>query len=237
MQIVEFVETEPFLKARIEVLQDTDEKGVEVEALMRNSISLFQRLVSLVPQIPDELLMTAINVESPRQLAYLIATSVRMELEQRQEILETTSIKTKLEMLNAFLTKELEVLELGRKIQSQVQDELGKTQREYFLREQIKAIQKELGEDDPQSAEINQFRELILKSKMPAEARREAERELDRLSKLPPAAAEYGVIKTYLDWLTSCPGIKAPRLRSIFCWRKRCWTKTTTTLKKLKSAC
>jgi ATP-dependent Lon protease len=209
MQIVEFVETEPFLKARIEVLQDTDEKGVEVEALMRNSISLFQRLVSLVPQIPDELLMTAINVESPRQLAYLIATSVRMELEQRQEILETTSIKTKLEMLNAFLTKELEVLELGRKIQSQVQDELGKTQREYFLREQIKAIQKELGEDDPQSAEINQFRELILKSKMPAEARREAERELDRLSKLPPAAAEYGVIKTYLDWLTSLPWDKS----------------------------
>ncbi len=209
MRIVEFVETEPFLKARIEVLQDTDEKSVEVEALMRNSISLFQRLVSLVPQIPDELLMTAINVESPRQLAYLIATSVRMELEQRQEILETTSIKAKLEMLNAFLTKELEVLELGRKIQSQVQDELGKTQREYFLREQIKAIQKELGEDDPQSVEINQFRELMQKSKMPAEAHREAERELDRLSKLPPAAAEYGVIKTYLDWLTSLPWDKS----------------------------
>jgi ATP-dependent Lon protease len=209
MQIVEFVETEPFLKARIKVLQDTDEKSVEVEALMRNSISLFQRLVSLVPQIPDELLMTAINVESPRQLAYLIATSVRMELEQRQEILETSSIKAKLEMLNAFLTKELEVLELGRKIQSQVQDELGKTQREYFLREQIKAIQKELGEDDPQSAEINQFRDLIQKSKMAAEARREAERELDRLSKLPPAAAEYGVIKTYLDWLTSLPWDKS----------------------------
>ncbi|OJV89635.1 MAG: endopeptidase La [Chloroflexi bacterium 54-19] len=209
MRIVEFVETEPYLKARIEVLQDTDEKSVEVEALMRNSISLFQRLVSLVPQIPDELLMTAINVESPRQLAYLIATSVRMELEQRQEILETSSIKNKLEMLNAFLTKELEVLELGRKIQSQVQDELGKTQREYFLREQIKAIQKELGEDDPQSAEINQFRELIQKSKMPVEARREAERELDRLSKLPPAAAEYGVIKTYLDWLTSLPWDKS----------------------------
>lgn len=209
MRIVEFVETEPFLKARIEVLQDAEDKSVEVEALMRNSISLFQRLVSLVPQIPDELLITAINVDQPRQLAYLIATSVRMELEQRQEILETPSIKTKLEMLNAFLTKELEVLELGRKIQGQVQDELGKTQREYFLREQIKAIQKELGEDDPQSAEINQLRELIQKSKMPTEARREAERELDRLSKLPSAAAEYGVIKTYLDWLTYLPWDKS----------------------------
>ena len=209
MRIVEFIDTEPFLKARIEVLPDVDDKSVEVEALMRNSISLFQRLVSLVPQIPDELLITAINVEQPRQLAYLIATSVRMELEQRQEILETPSIKVKLEMLNTFLTKELEVLELGRKIQSQVQDELGKTQREYFLREQIKAIQKELGEDDPQLAEINQLREMIQKSKMPSEARREADRELDRLSKLPPAAAEYGVIKTYLDWLTSLPWDKS----------------------------
>ena len=205
MRIVEYIETDPYLKARIEILQDAEETGVEVEALMRNSVSLFQRLVALVPQIPDELLVTAINVEQPRQLAYLIATSVRMELEQRQAILEAPSVQAKLEQLNAFLTKELEVLELGRKLQNQVQDELSKTQREYFLREQMKAIQKELGEDDPQTAEINGFRETIQKAGMPAEARREAERELDRLSKLPPVAAEYGVIKTYLDWLTTLP--------------------------------
>lgn len=209
IRIIEYVQTEPYLKARVEVISDDEEKDVATEALMRNSLTLFQRLVALVPQIPDELLVTAINVESPRQLAYLLATSVRMELEQRQELLELESVRTKLERLNSFLTKELEVLELGRKIQSQVQDELSKTQREYFLREQIKAIQKELGEDDPQSAEINQFRELIKNSKMPAEARREAERELDRLSKLPPAAAEYGVIKTYLDWLTTLPWDKS----------------------------
>ncbi len=209
IEILEYIETEPYLKARIRVLEDNDEKTVEIEALMRNSIALFQRLVALVPQIPDELLMTAINVEEPRQLAYLIATSVRMELEQRQEILETPHVQIKLERLNTFLTKELEVLELGRKIQSQVQDELSKTQREYFLREQLKAIQKELGEDDPQTAEMNQYRETMQKSKMPTEARREAERELDRLSKLPPAAAEYGVIKTYLDWLTALPWDKS----------------------------
>ncbi len=209
IRIVEYIETEPYLQARIEILKDNEEKGVEVEALMRNSITLFQRLVSLVPQIPDELLITAINVEQPRQLAYLIATSVRMELEQRQELLEIPDVRTKLERLNTFLTKELEVLELGRKIQSQVQDELSKTQREYFLREQMKAIQKELGEEDPQAAEVSQFRELMQKSKMPYEARREAERELDRLSKLPPAAAEYGVIKTYLDWLTTLPWDKS----------------------------
>jgi ATP-dependent Lon protease len=205
IELLEYVQTEPYLKAHVQVLEDIEELNVEVEALMRNSITLFQRLVALVPQIPDELLMTAINIEKPRQLAYLIATSVRMELEQRQEILETPNVRDKLEKLNAFLTKELEVLELGRKIQSQVQDELNKTQREYFLREQLKAIQKELGEEDPQQAEANQLREMIQKSKMPAEARREAERELDRLSRLPPAAAEYGVIKTYLDWLVMLP--------------------------------
>ncbi|HEX2910339.1 MAG TPA: endopeptidase La [Chloroflexia bacterium] len=209
MQIVEYVQTDPYLEARIDLLQDEEENDVQVEALMRNSLTLFQRLVSLVPQIPDELLITAINVEQPRQLAYLIATSVRMELAQRQELLEMSRVSDKLELLNQFLTKELEVLELGRKIQNQVQDELSKTQREYFLREQLRAIQKELGEDDPQSAEINQFRELIQKSQMPYEARREAERELDRLSKLPPAAAEYGVIKTYLDWLTTLPWEKS----------------------------
>ncbi len=208
-RIIEYVETEPYLKARIEVIADDEDEGVEVEALMRNSVTLFQRLVALVPQIPDELLITAINVEQPRHLAYLIATSVRMELEQRQAILETASVRSKLEKLNAFLTKELEVLELGRKIQSQVQEELSKTQREYFLREQIKAIQKELGEDDPQTAEISALRELIQKLKMPFEAKREAERELDRLSKLPPVAAEYGVIKTYLDWLTTLPWDKS----------------------------
>jgi len=205
IEIIEYIQTEPYLKARIRVLRDDPAEGVEIEALMRNSVSLFQRLVALVPQIPDELLMTAINVDDPRHLAYLIGTSVRMELEQRQEILETASVKEKLEKLNTFLTKELEVLELGRKLQSQVQDELNKTQREYFLREQLKAIQKELGEDDPQVAEINQLRELIKKSKMPTEARREADRELERLSRLPSAAAEYGVIKTYLDWLTTMP--------------------------------
>ncbi len=209
IQIVEYLQTEPYLTANIEVIEDEETSGLEVEALMRNSIALFQRLVALVPQIPDELLMTAINVDRPRQLAYLIATSVRMDLEQRQELLEVPNVQTKLERLNTFLTKELEVLELGRKIQTQVQDELSKTQREYFLREQIKAIQKELGEDDPQTAEVSQLRELIQKSKMPYEARREAERELDRLSKLPPVAAEYGVIKSYLDWLTTLPWDKS----------------------------
>ncbi|MEI6046537.1 MAG: endopeptidase La, partial [Chloroflexota bacterium] len=209
IEILEYVQTEPYLKARVRIIHDHEETGVEVEALMRNAIALFQRLVSLVPQIPDELLMTAINMEEPRQLAYLIATSVRMDLEQRQELLETPYVHVKLERLNTFLTKELEVLELGRKIQSQVQDELSKTQREYFLREQLKAIQKELGEEDAQTVEISEYRDTIQKAKMPTEARREAERELDRLSKLPSAAAEYGVIKTYLDWLTALPWDKS----------------------------
>ena len=204
-RIVEFIATEPYLKARIEVIPDTGESGIEVEALVRNALSLFQRLVALVPQLPDEVLLAALNIDDPRQLAYLIATSMRMELVERQKILELPDIQSKLQQLTVALTKELDVLELGRKIQTQVQDELSKTQREYVLREQMRAIQKELGEDDPQTAEIAQLREKIDQSGMLDEARSEATRELDRLSKLPPAAAEYGVIRTYLDWLTSLP--------------------------------
>ncbi len=204
-RIVEWTQTKPYLKARIEVLPDKAERTVEVEALMRNVINLFQRLVSLVPHMPEELVMTVINIDDPRQLAYLVATSLRMSLPDRQLILELPSVKEKLEKLTAFLSQEVEVLELGRKIQSEVQEEMSKTQREYFLREQLKAIQRELGEVDEHTAEINALRERIQQANMPEEARKEALRELDRLSKLPPQAAEYSVIRTYLDWLTSLP--------------------------------
>mgnify|MGYP000547704823 CR=1 FL=1 len=211
-RLVEYTTSKPYLKAKIELMPDLDERTVEVEALMRNALNLFQRLVSLVPYLPDELLMTAINLEEPRQLAYLIATSLRMNLETRQEILEIDSVKDKLEKITSILNKELEVLELGKKIQTQVQDEVSKTQREYFLREQMKAIQKELGEEDEQTMEINQLRDKVNEAKMPPEADKEARRELDRLAKLPTAAAEYSVIKTYLDWLIALPWNKSTQL-------------------------
>ena len=206
MKVLEVVQEEPFLKARVVRVPEPTEDSVEVEALSRNAIDLFQRLVGLVPHLPEELVTAALNVDDdPRHLVYLIASSLRMEPEERQRLLETDPASAKLRELNAFITKELDVLELGRKIQTDVQDEMSKSQREYFLREQMKAIQRELGEESETEAEVNQLREKIESSGMPEEAEKEARRELDRLSKLPPAAAEYGVIKTYLDWLTSLP--------------------------------
>jgi len=205
IRIVEFIEKEPYLKARVEAIPDVEDGSVEVAALMSNALALFQRLVSLVPYLPEELITTAINLDQPRQLAYLIATSLRMDLPQRQEILELPTVKEKLEKLTKILNSELEVLELGQKIQSQVQDEMSKVQREYFLREQLKAIQKELGEQDEQTLEINRLREAIQNARMPEEAEKEASRELDRLAKMPIQAPEYSVIKTYLDWLVTLP--------------------------------
>jgi ATP-dependent Lon protease len=206
MEIIDVIEEEPYLKARVRRLPEIVEESVEVQALMRNSLDLFQRLVSLVPHLPDELVTAALNIDDDaRHLVYLVASNLRMEPQERQELLEIDSVTEKLKTLNAFLTKELDVLELGKKIQSDVQEEMSKSQREYFLREQMKAIQKELGESSETETEVNELREKIESAGMPEEAEKEARRELDRLSKLPAAAAEYGVIKTYLDWLTSLP--------------------------------
>jgi ATP-dependent Lon protease len=209
MRILEFVSEEPFLTARVAKTPEAVADSVEVQALTRNTLELFQRLVSLVSHLPDELVTAALNIDDPRHLVYLVATNLRMEPEERQRLLELDSVQEKLTALNAFIAKELDVLELGKKLQSDVQEELGKSQREYYLREQLKAIRKELGEESETEAEVNELRAKIDESGMPEEAAKEARRELDRLSKLPPAAAEYGVIKTYLDWLTSLPWTKS----------------------------
>ncbi|MDQ3673871.1 MAG: endopeptidase La, partial [Gemmatimonadota bacterium] len=209
MQIIDFVQEEPYLKARVQRRPEEAEDTVETQALTRNTLELFQRLVALVPHLPDELVTAALNIDDPRLLVYTVASHLRMEPDSRQELLELDSVKAKLKSLNALIAKELEVLELGRKIQSDVQEELGKNQREYYLREQLKAIQKELGEGSETDTEVAELRTRIDEAGMPEEAEREARRELDRLSKLPPAAAEYGVIKTYLDWLTTLPWTKS----------------------------
>lgn len=204
-QIEEWTQEVPYLKARVRVRPEHVEKTLEVEALMRNAIDLLRRLVSLVSQMPDELVMAAMNLEDPRQLVYFIATNVRMEIADAQQILEIDNIRDKFLKLTAILTKELEVLELGRKIQTEAQSEMEKMQREYFLREQLKAIKKELGESDEQALEIEEYRQKIARAGMPEEAEKEALRELSRMEKMPPQAAEYSVIKTYLDWLTEMP--------------------------------
>ena len=205
IQVEDWTAEAPYLKARVHVRPDEVEENLEVEALMRNAIDLLRRMVSLVSQMPDELLMAAMNLDDPRQLVYFISTNVRMEIPDAQAILEFDSVREKLLKLTTILTKELEVLELGRKIQTEAQSEMEKLQREYFLREQLKAIKKELGEEDEQAIELEEYRKKIAQAGMPEEAEKEALRELSRMEKMPPQAAEYSVIKTYLDWLTDMP--------------------------------
>jgi ATP-dependent Lon protease len=209
IRIVEFTSTEPYLKARVEPIPDTVEVSIEVEALSRNILELFRRLVNLVPHIPDEMMMMVMSIEDPRQLAYLVATSLRMDIADAQEVLELDDVRDKLRKLTAILNRELEVLELGKKIQSEAQSEMEKVQREYFLREQLKAIKRELGEEDEQTLEGEEYRLKIEEAGMPEEARKEALRELSRMEKMPTAAAEYSVIKTYLDWMTNLPWNRA----------------------------
>ena len=207
IQIDEFIETSPYLKARVTRIPEDEvvfADDIEMEAMVRSVVDRFKALAELVPSIPQELVSNAINVEDPLQLVYSIATYVRIEVDDAQRLLEMNNAGDKIRHLLQLLSKEYDVLSLGRKIQEDAQQEMEKTQRDYYLREQMKAIQRELEEDDDQH-EVERFRELIEAANMPEEARREAERELSRLSKLSVAAAEYGVIRTYLDWICSLP--------------------------------
>jgi ATP-dependent Lon protease len=206
VEIEEWVTEVPYLRARVLPRPDQEmEAELEIEALMRNAVDLLRRLVSLVSQLPDELITAAINLDDPRQLVYFIATNIRMEIDDAQLILELDSVRDKLLKMTSLMTKELEVLELGRKIQTEARSEMEKMQRDFFLREQMKAIRKELGEEDEHSVEIEEYRRKIAEAGMPDEAQREALRELTRLERMPPQSAEYSVIKTYLDWLTEMP--------------------------------
>jgi ATP-dependent Lon protease len=206
-RILEIVQRQPYLRARVEAVEE-EEPGadVELEALMRSVRSLFEKVVSLTPGLPDELINVVGSTQEPGALADLIAASLpTLSNELKQELLETFNVRERLQKLAGALAKEAEVAELGSKIQSEVQSEVSKTQREYFLREQMKAIQKELGESDERTAELDALRQKIDEAGMSEEARREALRELDRLSKMPPAAAEYTVARTYIDWLVTMP--------------------------------
>ncbi len=206
VRVEEFVSELPYLTARVSMAPEGVEESPEVEALRRSVVEGFRRLNELAPTGPEEMGALIVNLEDPLQLVYAVANQMKkIDLKDAQRLLELDSVTEKLRMLLGLLTKELEVLELGRKIQSEAQSEMEKTQREYFLREQLKAIRRELGEAGEQQMEVEEFREKIEKAGMPEEAEKEARRELDRLSKLPTAAAEYSVIRTYLDWLTSLP--------------------------------
>ena len=208
LRLVEVLEDKPFLRARVQALTDpSDAAGdVESQALMRNAVALFRKVVALSPLLSDEAANLPVNILHPGTLADVIAAALpTLSTVVKQEVLETLDVRLRLQTIVAALTKEAEVLELGSKIQSEVQSEVSKTQREYYLREQMKAIQKELGASDERTQEIEELRAKIEASGMPEEAHKEATRELDRLAKMPPAAAEYTVARTYLDWLIAMP--------------------------------
>src|SRR5215210_3550829 len=205
VKLEEFVGTEPYLVARIEPLPDIVDQTPELEALFRNVQAAFSQIIERSPYLPEELQLAVANVEDPSELAHMIAGALRMKTEERQELLEEHDLTKRLRKLSELLARELEVLEIGGRIQSQVQNELEKGQREYFLRQQMKAIQDELGEGDEQQAELKELRERIDEKNLPEDTRKAVDRELSRLEKLPSASAEYGVIRTYLDWIISLP--------------------------------
>lgn len=208
-KLVEFVEIDPYLKAKIELAPEKVESGLEIDALARNARDQFGQIAGMIPSFPEELVASIASMEDPLQTIYTIGNFQRMELKDAQHILEIDSTIEKLRKLINLLVREAEVLQLGQKIQNEARGEIEKVQREYFLREQLKAIQRELGEIDEQSVEVEEIRQKIESAKMPEEPDKQARRELDRLSRLPTAAAEYGVIRTYLDWLITLPWAKS----------------------------
>ena len=209
-ELGEFTQSEPFLKARIHLRPETvsgdgEDAALEIAALARNARELFARISELVPSIPRELVESILAIEDPLQTVYTIANFQRIELADAQQLLELDTVRDKLHKLIELLVREVEMLEIGQRVQNEARSEIEKVQREYFLREQLKAIQRELGEGDEQSVEIEEFRQKIEEAGMPEEAKKQALRELGRMERLPSAAAEYGVIRTYLDWLVSLP--------------------------------
>jgi ATP-dependent Lon protease len=199
------IQEDPYLVGEFEVLPDEVEETPELEALTRSVQTEFGRLISLVPYLPSELELAAANVDDPGALSHLVASTLRLKTAEKQALLEQRDVSERLRDVLRILKRELEVVELGTKIQSQVQSELEKGQREYFLRQQLKAIQEELGEGDEQQAELAELRERVEEKNLPEEIRKAVDRELSRLEKLPPAAAEYGVIRTYVDWILTLP--------------------------------
>jgi ATP-dependent Lon protease len=196
---------EPYMVGRFSPVPDVVEASRELEALTRNVQGLFARIIGLVPYLPEELQIAAANVDDPSTLCNLIASTLRLKTEEKQRLLELANVDERLREVSRILGRELEVFELGTKIQSQVQSELEKGQREFFLRQQLKAIQEELGEGDPEQVEANELRQRLDGLELPEEIRKAADRELARLERLPAAAAEYGVIRTYLDWIATLP--------------------------------
>lgn len=212
-KIEEYIELSPFFKVSVHQYANEVEKNPELEALMRNLINQFEQYVKVSKRIPPETVASVVNLEEPGRLADVVASHLNLRVDEKQGILEAVDVVKRLEKLCAILSKELEIVELERKINVRVRKQMEKTQKEYYLREQIKAIQKELGEKDDRAAEGEEYREKIAKAKLPKEVEEKALKEVDRLEKMPPMAAEAAVVRNYLDWLLSLPWTKSTKDR------------------------
>jgi len=204
-QIREFIDGKPYPRAQVETLEDQVVMDIEMEALVTNLTGLFEKMVKLSPFFPQEFGVMAKSIASPGILADVVASVINAAAEDKQKILEVLDVKGRLREVTRLISHQLEILELGNKIQSQVKEDIDKTQREYYLRQQLKAIRQELGETDEPKVEIEEYRAKVEKKKLPPEAKKEAEREIERLSRMHPSSAEYTVATTYLDWLTALP--------------------------------
>lgn len=212
IHINKFTTTEPFFRAKVDVLHDIfDKDDVETEALATNAKNQFSRMITVSPNLPEELKIVILNIDNPGRLSDLISSHLNINVPEKQEILETANVKERLQKINTLINNELQVLELAGKIQTQVKSEMDKGQREYYLRQQLKAIQEELGEGDDQVVEIKELRKKLKQAKLSEEAQKEADRELSRLSRMHPSSAEYSVARTYLDWLIALPWSKSTK--------------------------
>lgn len=204
-KIIELHTEEQILEADLELIEDSLQKNAEIEALMRTVLYQFEQYIKISRKVPPETLSTVADIEEPGRFADVIASHLSMKIQQKQEIIEAIDLKDRLEKLNVVLGREMEILEIERKINLRVRKQMEKTQKEYYLREQMKAIQKELGEKDERMAEAEEYREKIAEARLPEEVEEKALKEVERLEKMPPAAAEGIVIRTYLDWLLDLP--------------------------------
>lgn len=209
VKLVKFAHTEPFLKARTKTLREKPAQSIEIEALRRSITTQFEEIVQNGRQIPPEAMITVLSINDPARLADTVAHHLGIPVSAKQEILETTSVKDRLERLNLLLAREVEILEIHRNIRSRVEKEMGETQKEYILREQLKAIQQELGDRDERVSEIEEYKAKIEEAGMPQEVSERALKEVDRLEKMPYAAPDGVVVRTYLDWLISLPWSKS----------------------------
>ena len=205
IEMMEYIQNKPFLRARVRHLTEVLEPSKDIEAMQAHVVNQFAKFVSMIPYLPDELQVVVMNIKDPGKVSDLIASNLNISMEEKQDLLSTLDVKLRLEKLSAILNREIELVELGHKIQSQVQTELSKNQKEFYLRQQMRAIQKELGEGDARGGDVEELRKKMEAAQLPAEARKAAEAELERLRIIPPESAEHTVVRTYLEWLVSLP--------------------------------